>query len=100
MSKRTTEGDVMNYNAIVMRGCERPKQLEIAGADDFNLIGETVQGRTATPSPDEATGDLFAAGPIDAWVAQSRGEREAVEAKRREADARAEAIRADLAKPR
>jgi len=77
-----------------------PKQTEIAGADDFNLASETISEHTAPRAKDDATGDLFAAGPVDAWVAQSRAEREAVEAKRREAEARAKAIRADLARPR
>lgn len=35
-----------------------PKQLEIAGADDFNLIGEEVAGWTAPPPPDDKTVEL------------------------------------------
>jgi hypothetical protein len=30
-----------------------PKQTEFAGADEFNLIGETVQDWTAPPQPDQ-----------------------------------------------
>jgi hypothetical protein len=29
-----------------------PKQTEMIGADDFNLVGETVQDWTAPPPPD------------------------------------------------
>ena len=77
-----------------------PKQTEIAGADGFNLAGETIREYVDRPAADTATGDLFACGPVDAWVTKAAAEREAVEAKRREAEARAEAIRADLAKPK
>ena len=76
------------------------KQTEIAGADGFNLAGENVQAWTSPRPADTATGDLFACGPVEAWVTKAAAEREAVEAKRREADARAKAIRADLAKPK
>jgi hypothetical protein len=76
------------------------KQTEIAGADDFNLASETIREYVARPTADTATGDLFACGPVEVWVTKAAAEREAKEAKRREADARAEAIRADLAKPK
>ena len=76
------------------------KQAEIAGADGFNLSAEVVAAWVGLPAKDEATGDLFACGPVDAWVTKAAAEREAVEAKRREAEARAEAIRADLARPK
>lgn len=88
----------MNYNAIVMRGCERQKQTEIAGADGFNLASETIREYTPTTTADDATGDLF--GPVALWVAKAKAEREAAEGKRRAAAERAEAIRADLAKPK
>jgi hypothetical protein len=97
MSKRDNP-DVMNYNAIVMRGCERPAQTEMTGADGFNLASETIREYVAPPAADYATGDLF--GPVAAWLTKDQAERDAREAKRREADARAEAIRADLAKPK
>lgn len=74
------------------------KQTEIAGADDFNLASETIRDNVARPSADDATMDLFS--PVALWVSKARAEREAVEAKRREAEARAEMIRADLAKPK
>ena len=35
-----------------------PKQLEIAGADDFNLVGEEVTGWTPPPPTDDKTGEL------------------------------------------
>lgn len=36
-----------------------PKQTEIAGADDFNLASEVVQGWTPPPAPpDDQTLDL------------------------------------------
>jgi hypothetical protein len=35
-----------------------PRQREFAGADDFNLVGETVQDWTAPPPADETTLDL------------------------------------------
>ena len=76
------------------------KQTEIPGADVFNLSGEVVAGWVGLPAKDEATGDLFAAGPVDLWVARSQAEREAAEVKRRAAAERAEAIRADLARPK
>ncbi|CAB4183198.1 hypothetical protein UFOVP1533_44 [uncultured Caudovirales phage] len=89
----------MNYNAIVMRGCERPAQTEIAGADDFNLAGETIRDNAPTPRPaDDTTMDLFS--PVSLWVAAAKAEREAVEAKQRRAAESREAIRADLAKPK
>lgn len=99
MSKQTEGGDVMNYNAIVMRGCERQKQTEIAGADGFNLASETIRDNAPTPRPaDDTTMDLFS--PVALWVSKAKAEREAVEAKRRRDEERAEAIRADLAKPK
>lgn len=76
------------------------KQTEIAGADGFNLASETIREYVERPTADDATGDLFACGPVGVWVAKAKAEREAVEAKRREEEARAEAIRADLAKPK
>jgi hypothetical protein len=75
-----------------------PKQTEIGGADGFNLASETIREYVARPTADYATGDLF--GPVAAWITKDQAERDAKEAKRREADARAEAIRADLARPR
>jgi hypothetical protein len=98
MSKRNTGADVMNYNAIIMRGCERPAQTEMAGADGFNLASETIREYVAPPAADYATGDLFS--PVAAWVSKARAEREAVEAEQRRAAERREAIRADLARPR
>ena len=76
------------------------KQTEFAGADDFNLSAEVVAAWVGLPAKDEATGDLFACGPVEAWVTKAAAEREAVEAKRRRDEERAEAIRADLAKPK
>lgn len=35
-----------------------PEQLEIAGADGFNLVGEEVRGWTPPPAPDDLTGEL------------------------------------------
>jgi hypothetical protein len=35
-----------------------PKQTEIAGADDFNLVGETVREWTPPKPPDDSTGEL------------------------------------------
>ena len=35
-----------------------PKQLEIAGADDFNLIGEEVGEYQPPPPTDDKTGEL------------------------------------------
>ena len=35
-----------------------PKQTELPGADDFNLVGETVHDWTAPPPADELTGEL------------------------------------------
>ena len=35
-----------------------PKQLEIPGADDFNLIGETIREAPPPPPADELTGEL------------------------------------------
>ena len=74
-----------------------PKQLEIAGADDFNLVGDTAAEYVAPAKGDDATADLFASGPVAAWVAQSKAERDAVDAERRRRAERAEAIRLDLA---
>ena len=76
------------------------KQTEITGAGGFNLASETISEYVSRPTADDATGDLFACGPVATWVTKAAAEREAVEAKRREAEARAEAIRADLAKPK
>lgn len=58
MNKRAAEPDVMNYNAIVMRGCERPKQTEIAGADAFNLTGETIREYVPPRPAEDATPEL------------------------------------------
>lgn len=35
-----------------------PKQTEIAGADDFNLIAEEVRDYQPPPKGDELTGEL------------------------------------------
>lgn len=35
-----------------------PKQTELPGADDFNLVGETVKEWTPPPPPDDLTGEL------------------------------------------
>lgn len=74
------------------------KQTEIAGADDFNLASETIREYVERPTGDDAAGDLF--GPVAKWLSKDQAERDAKEAKRREEEARAEAIRADLAKPK
>ena len=76
------------------------KQTEIAGADGFNLASETIREYVERPTADSATGDLFACGPVEAWVTKAAAERDAKEAKRRRDEERAEAIRADLAKPK
>jgi hypothetical protein len=35
-----------------------PKQLEIPGADDFNLAWEVIQAPPEPPAPDELTDEL------------------------------------------
>lgn len=35
-----------------------PKQTEIPGADDFNLVGELIREAPPPPPPDELTGEL------------------------------------------
>lgn len=35
-----------------------PKQRELSGVDDFNLIGEEAKEWTPPPPPDELTGEL------------------------------------------
>lgn len=35
-----------------------PKQTELAGADDFNLVGETVTEWTPPPPADDLTSEL------------------------------------------
>lgn len=35
-----------------------PKQTEIPGADDFNLVGELIREAPKPPPPDDLTGEL------------------------------------------
>ena len=50
--KQNNQPDVMNYAAVVMTPKRRPVQTELAGADDFNLIGDEAREYVPPPPPD------------------------------------------------
>lgn len=52
MTKRANQPDVMNYAAVVMTPKRRPVQVELAGAGDFNLIGDEARAYVPPPPPD------------------------------------------------